>query len=281
MHTNSLIFLKLGGSLITDKATAHTARPETLARLAGEIAEALAAEPGLRLVLGHGSGSFGHVPAKKYATRQGVHTPEQWRGFVEVWQEARSLNQIVMAALQAAGLEAVAFPPSAAVTARDGRVAAWDLGPLEAALAHGLLPVVYGDVVFDTLRGGTILSTEDLFEHLAPRLRPGRLLLAGLEAGVWADYPACTRLLREVTPGSLEGIAAGLGGAQAADVTGGMESKVRQALALVQAVEGLEGLIFSGEEAGNVRRALIGESADEVRPGGEEAGERGTRVWRG
>ena len=31
------------------------------------------------------------------------------------------------------------------------------------------------------LRGGTILSTEDLLAHLARQLRPGRILLAGLE----------------------------------------------------------------------------------------------------
>lgn len=55
------------------------------------------------------------------------------------------------------------------------------------ALANGILPVVYGDVVFDEVRGGTILSTEDLFQHLAHQLHPERVLLAGLEAGVWAD----------------------------------------------------------------------------------------------
>ncbi|HNT23507.1 MAG TPA: isopentenyl phosphate kinase [Anaerolineales bacterium] len=253
-----LVFLKLGGSLITDKSMPHTARPETLARLAGEIAAAWAVRPGLRLVIGHGSGSFGHVPAKRHGTRQGVSTPEQWRGFAEVWQEAHSLNQVVMAALQAAGLPAVAFAPSAAVLACAGQVESWDLRPLQSALEHGLLPVVYGDVVFDTARGGTILSTEDLFEHLALRLRPERLLLAGLEPGVWADYPACTRLLATLTPTTLDEIAAGLGGSHAADVTGGMASKVRQSLALVQAIPGLDVLIFSGEQPGSVQGALEG-----------------------
>ncbi len=253
-----LIFLKLGGSLITDKAVPHTVRPKTLARLAGEIAAAWAVEPGLRLVLGHGSGSFGHVPAKRYNTRQGVSTPQQWRGFAEVWQEAHRLNQVVMAALHAVGLPAVAFPPSAVVLACDGKVEAWDLRPLQGALEHGLLPVVYGDAVFDTARGGTILSTEDLFDHLALHLHPRRLLLAGLEPGVWADYPACTRLLADITPANLEEIAAGLGGSHAADVTGGMASKVRQSLALVQANPGLDVHIFSGEQPGNVQGALEG-----------------------
>jgi isopentenyl phosphate kinase len=253
------VLLKLGGSLITDKARPHTPRPETLKRLADEIAAALAAQPGLRLVLGHGSGSFGHVAGARHGTRQGVHTPEQWRGFAEVWREARALNQIVMEALAAAGLPAVAFPPSAAVTAHDGKVSAWDTAPLEAALGHGLLPVVHGDVVFDATRGGTILSTEDLFDYLAPRLHPQRILLAGLEPGVWADFPACTRLMEQLTPTSLGQVAAGLSGALTADVTGGMQSKVQQALGWVQATPGLQALIFSGEQPGNVQGALLGE----------------------
>ncbi len=134
----NLVFLKLGGSLITDKQSASTARLDVLERLAGEIKAALGAEPDIRLVLGHGSGSFGHVPAKKYGTRQGVSTPEQWLGFAEVWEEARALNQIVIETLLAAGLPVIAFPPSAAVLAQDGKVLEWPLRPMLAALDAGL-----------------------------------------------------------------------------------------------------------------------------------------------
>jgi len=84
----SLQFLKLGGSLITEKDRPHTARLQVIRRLASEIARARRDDPALRLVLGHGSGSFGHVPAQKYGTRGGVRTPEEWGGFVQVWREA-------------------------------------------------------------------------------------------------------------------------------------------------------------------------------------------------
>ena len=167
----SLQFLKLGGSLITDKQHAHTTRLEVLKRLAGEIAAAFDRDPGLRLLLGHGSGSFGHVPAKEFATRQGVQGEREWHGFTEVWYQASELNRLVIHALHAEGLPAMAFPPSAMVIAQEAKVLSWDLSPLHSALQAGLLPVVYGDVVFDTRRGGTILSTEDLFDHLA---RDGR-----------------------------------------------------------------------------------------------------------
>lgn len=254
-------FIKLGGSLITDKHRAHTSRLEVIKRLAKEIARPLAQERGIRLVLGNGAGSYGHVPARKYGTRQGVQSSEEWHGFAEVWREAADLNRLVIDALQDAGLPAMGFHPSTAVMARDGKVASWDLAPLLAALQAGLLPVVHGDVIFDQVRGGTILSTEDLFEYLALHIHPRRILLAGLEEGVWEDYPNCTKLVTEITPQNIDVILPALGGSSATDVTGGMASKVLQSMNLIQQIPGLEVVIFSGETPGSVERVLRGGQA--------------------
>jgi isopentenyl phosphate kinase len=255
-----LQFLKLGGSLITDKTAPSTARPEVLARIAEDIATARAEKPELRLLLGHGSGSFGHVAGKKYGTREGVDSPEGWLGFAEVWYQASALNRLVVENLHAAGLPAVSFPASAGALAEDGRVASWNIAPIQKAIDKGLLPVVYGDVVFDSLREGTILSTEDLFIHLAAQLEPACILLAGIEEGVWADYPACTQLAESLTPHNLLEVAPALAGSMATDVTGGMETKVRQMLSLVENIPGLEVLIFSGQHPQSVKKALLGDS---------------------
>jgi isopentenyl phosphate kinase len=254
----SLQLLKLGGSLITVKTQPRTPRLDVLRRLAKEIAVIRRQNPGMRLIIGHGAGSFGHVSAKKYGTRQGVHTPEEWLGFAEVWWDASALNRLVMEALREAGLPAIALPPSASVIAWEGQVERWDLAPLQAALQAGLLPVVFGDVIFDADWGGTILSTEDLFAHLARQLRPIRLLLAGIEMGVWADYPINSQLINEITPQNLSEVAPALGGSAATDVTGGMASKVQEMLNLVQEIPGLEVLIFSGERPGQVQEAVCG-----------------------
>jgi isopentenyl phosphate kinase len=255
-----LVFLKLGGSLITDKTRPYTPRLETLASLAEQIAAALQEKADLRLVLGHGSGSFGHQAASQFGTRRGVSGPEAWRGFAQVWYQASALNRLVVESLRRAGLPAVTFSPASSITARDGKVIIWDISPLQTALRRGLLPVVHGDVAFDKVRGGTILSTEDLFEHLAHELRPSRILLAGLEAGVWENFPQRGKLLPEIRPGDFAQQVSGLGGAEGADVTGGMRAKVAQMLSLVEQVPGLEVLIFSGEEPENIRKALLGEN---------------------
>jgi isopentenyl phosphate kinase len=253
-----LAFLKLGGSLITDKTQPYTPRLEKLDALAVEIATALKENPDLGLVLGHGSGSFGHTAASLHNTRLGVSGPAAWHGFAETWFQASALDRLVVEALHRTGLPAVTFSPAASITAHDGKPFIWDTFPIRSALSNRLLPVIHGDVTFDDIRGGTILSTEDLFAHLALELHPQRILLAGLEAGVWADFPTRALLLSELTRADLSQQAHNLGEASGIDVTGGMRSKVTGMLALAEEIPGLEILVFSGEQPGNVHLALQG-----------------------
>src|SRR5678815_1011720 len=273
-----LVFLKLGGSLITDKTQPYTPLLDVMDDLALQIKTALQTHPNLRLVLGHGAGSFGHVPASEYKTRDGlppqptplthrqrdVSEDNYWKGFAEVWYQASALNRYVMKALHNVGVQAIALPPSASVIASNGQVSFWETTPIRMALAAGIVPVVFGDTVFDEVRGGTILSTEDLFMFLANALSPERILLAGLEAAVWADFPARTKMVEKLTPESFNEIKANVGKSAAADVTGGMESKVKQMLDAVTASPEMTVQIFSGVEPGNIVRALTGETLGTV-----------------
>jgi isopentenyl phosphate kinase len=196
----------------------------------------------------------------KYGTRQGVQSERDWAGFAEVWSEARALNQLVIEALQGVSLPVMAFPPSASILACDGQPIAWDVRLIQSALQQHLLPLVNGDVVFDTQRGGTILSTEDVFLYLARQLHPQRILLAGIEEGVWTDYPRRSQIAREITPGSYVQLAKGIEGSQSVDVTGGMLAKVHSMLELVQQDPGLEVWIFSGRKPDSIHQAVIGNS---------------------
>ncbi|MED5499114.1 MAG: hypothetical protein VX845_05490, partial [Candidatus Thermoplasmatota archaeon] len=57
-----VVVVKLGGGLITEKASMTTVHEERLNRLAREIAAA--ARQGVRVLVVHGAGSFGHLRAK-------------------------------------------------------------------------------------------------------------------------------------------------------------------------------------------------------------------------
>jgi isopentenyl phosphate kinase len=256
-----LLFLKLGGSLITDKSREQTVKPDVLARLSAEIAEAMAVRPGLRLVIGHGSGSFGHTEGKKYGTRQGVHTPEQWRGFADVAHVAAKLNRHVLDALRAAGVPALNCQPSASALARDTLVTSMALHPIQNALDHGLVPLVMGDVAVDAVRGGTIISTEDVFRYLTAQLKPSEILLAGIERGVLTHWPDGD-VIPLINSANIDSIRSVLRGSHTADVTGGMESKVLEMLAQAQSMPGLSIRIFSGVETGLVGKVLSGEATE-------------------
>ncbi len=253
-----LIFLKLGGSLITDKNIPHRVRLDVLERLAVEVSRALAEQPDILLLLGHGSGSFGHIPAKKHHTREGVNTVKQWRGFAEVWQEARALNTIVMEVLNKSKINALAFPPCAQVVTDSHKIVRWDTTQIATCLEKDILPVIYGDVVFDKSLGGTILSTEEQFEYLAAIFKPASILLAGIESGVWMDFPKRNELLDSITPHNLPVVEPMLESSESPDVTGGMRSKVHSMMNLVFNRHCQQVLIFSGLAEGNVYQALIG-----------------------
>jgi isopentenyl phosphate kinase len=258
MKKPELIFLKLGGSLITDKSKLHTVRLQVLQRLTKEIAQAVNANPDLKVILGHGSGSFGHVPAKKHHTVEGLFTPEDKAGFLEVQREAHELHDIFMRESSAAGLRVLSFPPSACVVSQDRRILKWDIEAIRKALQLGMIPVVYGDATLDTKLNGTILSTEVLFSYLGEKLRPARILLAGVDEGVYSDYPNNVQLIPVMTPDSFTRIGNRVTSSQHTDVTGGMESKVKIMIDMVKAHPKLLVSIFNGQIKDNVFKGICG-----------------------
>jgi len=248
---SELLFVKLGGSLITDKARPYTARQEVLNRLCRELRTARACRS-ISMVLGHGAGSFAHVSAARHRTHQGLDGPGGWRGFCEVHHDAQRLDAMVREALLRAGELAVTLQPSAACVLRGGRVVRYDVEPIRRLLVGGVIPMVYGDACVDEGLGFSIASTEELMRHLARELRPARVILVGKVDGVFDQHGA---VIPEITPATLPEVEGALRASDGvADVTGGMLQKVRLALELGAPTEIINGLV-----PGLLSRALEGE----------------------
>jgi isopentenyl phosphate kinase len=252
------IFVKFGGSVITDKTRPETPRLDVITRLAGEVRQALEARPDLSLLLSHGSGSFGHWVGLHYGTRDGVQGREAWVGYAQVAATAARLNRLVVDAFLLAGVPVLAVPPSASARCRNGVLIGLDILPVRRALDEKLVPLVNGDVALDETRGGTIVSTEQVLGYLAGHLRPERILLLGEAAGVYRT-PDGTEpdVIPHITPDNVKSLAASLGASRGIDVTGGMAGKVREMLNLVQDHPGLQVHILSGQEPGLLTRALL------------------------
>jgi isopentenyl phosphate kinase len=261
-----LVLLKLGGSLITEKGSPQTARREVIRRVAGEIREALDEVPDLRLVLGHGSGSFGHPTASRYGIQEGLAGKDDWWGYAETAVIASRLNRLVTDALLAQRVPALPLQPSASARCRDGELVHLETAPLEEALERKLVPVVYGDVSFDAVRGSAIISTEQIFAYLGFHLRPARVILAGRVEGVYTADPlqdTGTRLVKEISVSRLPEVERMLAGSPDTDVTGGMLSKVQTMSQLIEAQPTLKVRIISGEREGLIKKALTQSEIDE------------------
>ncbi len=255
---NELIFLKLGGSLITDKSREATAREGVIRRAAREIKEALEARPDLRLLVGHGSGSFGHFAAQRYDLLE--EGPPNWRGYAKTGAAAARLNRLVTDVFLAEGVPVVSIQPSASARCWDGELVSMEAKPIELMLHHGLVPLVYGDVALDEVRGCTITSTEQIFVYLAHHLEPARIVLAGQVEGVFTADPfrdESARLIPEISRQNLDQVELMLTGSHGVDVTGGMLTKVRIMYALVQERPELKVQLVSGQRPGLIRRALL------------------------
>jgi isopentenyl phosphate kinase len=244
--------------LITDKTRAETPHREVIARLANEVRQVRRARPDIRLVLGHGSGSFGHWHAKKYGTRDGVRGRDAWIGFARVAASAARLNGIVVDILLSSGVPVLGVRPSASARCRDGMLLELNTALIHRALEEGLVPLVHGDVALDEVRGGTIISTEEILVFLADEMGPSRILLVGGTPGVLsgAVSDGGGGVVPLITPGTIEAVAYSLGESHAPDVTGGMMSKVQQMLDLVRRRPDLVVHILSGHEPGLLVRAL-------------------------
>jgi isopentenyl phosphate kinase len=260
---SELVLLKLGGSVITDKTQPFTARLDVIERLATEINNALTDRgDDLRLIIGHGAGSFGHEVAAKYQTHKGAIAPNSWLGFAEVAAAAAELNHIVMKILRRAGVPAIKFQPSASTRTRGEQLMYLETFPLKEALKHGLVPVVYGDVSVDATQGMSIVSTEKLFDNLARELSPTRIVLSGQVEGVYDRDPftdAQAELIEDIDSGNWSEVEAKLGGSHGVDVTGGMFTKVRDMYRLTVAMPPMQAMIISAEEPGNVEKVLKGQ----------------------
>ncbi len=263
----SVIVLKIGGSVLTDKNEPSTPRPEQIERIAGEIA-AGRSEP---LVLVHGAGSFGHHQAREYGLKAGLNG-RSIRGIVPTHNAVRALNDMIVGALYDRGVCAAPVHPLSTCLLKDGRIERMGVDVIRQMLADDLVPVLHGDVAVDAAKGIDVLSGDQLLGYLARALGAGRVGLGTNVDGVYAGIRAADagthtsgnakdfKIIRAITPSNLGEVKASLAGSGGVDVTGGMYGKVMELMELARA--GIPSRVFNAERPGNVARFLKGEGVE-------------------
>jgi len=250
-----LILIKLGGSLITDKNKPYTAKLRVISRLAKEIKKAL--NLGFKIIVSHGSGSFGHTLARKYGTADGIKRKKDIFGLCLVQQDAIAINRIVNKIFLANKIPCLSFVPSSFSFAKNKKLKAIFVEPVVEALRLEIVPLVFGDVIMDESRGCCIFSGEVTLDNLSFALQKRgfkieKVIQAGTTDGV---YDLKGKTVSKITLENFEEIKKALGGARATDVTGGMLHKVEESLKMAK--QGIKVWIINGLVKDNLYKAIV------------------------
>jgi isopentenyl phosphate kinase len=257
----SILVLKIGGSVLTDKNRPSTPKPEQIRRIAAEIKAGLSS----KLVLIHGAGSFGHHQAREFGLKSGLND-RSIRGIMPTHNAVRELNDMIVEALYENGVYAAPVHPLSACVLKDGRVEHMCLDVIDRMLAAGIVPVLHGDVVTDSVKGIDVLSGDQLVACLAKALGAEKVGIGTNVDGVYAGIRTNGgdakdfKIISAITPSNLNLIKASLSGSGGVDVTGGMYGKIMELMELTGS--GVVSCVFNAEKPGNVMRFLRGENVE-------------------
>ncbi|CAJ35360.1 isopentenyl phosphate kinase [Methanocella arvoryzae] len=244
----SVIVLKIGGSVLTDKNRSSTARVEHISRIAEEISQGLNS----RLVLIHGAGSFGHHQAKEFGLKAGLNETSI-RGMWPTHHAVKTLNGMIIDQLYNHGVYALPVHPLSVCVLRDGRIDHICTEPIIEMLARGIVPVLHGDVALDRTRGVDILSGDQIIAALAKSLNAKKV---GIGTNVDGVYAKDFKIIDDISPSNIDIVKEALSGSGGVDVTGGMYGKITELMDL--ATSGIPSLVFNAEKPGNVSEFLRG-----------------------
>jgi isopentenyl phosphate kinase len=245
----SLIILKIGGSVITEKGSISRARDAEINRISNEIA-AFRKDSDSQLILVHGAGSFGHPQAMKYKLNEGFDAEGAYLTHTSV----KILNSRVVESLNNSGVHALPVHPLSSCLLENGKLIDFQLGQIKVMLEKGIVPVLHGDVVMDRVKGVSVLSGDRIIPYLAIVLKATNIGAGSDVDGVLDEKGA---VIRKITPFNFLDMKKSIKGSGSTDVTGGMLGKVSELLEL--AGKGVDSRIFNASRKGVVSRFLYGE----------------------
>ncbi len=237
------VFIKIGGSCITDKTTVDSLREGRIRDIARSIAT-VTQDVNIELILGHGAGAYGHIKAQEFSARAGIHPVHGWSAFHRIRQDMIRMNLRFLELCAAEQLYPITVQPSAILMAREGSIVSIHSDIIRSLLRSGQIPLLHGDIVLDQTRGFTIASTEAILTALSQEIYFDRVVMISDVPGV---LDGDQRVIRRIGEDNYHEVIAHLGVAKGADVTGGMKSKVERLYSLVRLGKIRCAFIISGE----------------------------------
>jgi len=255
-----LAIIKIGGSLITNKAQPFTLNQKNLQVIVNEIALIKKNRPDLRLILINGNGSFGHNTAHQFGTHHGFEDERGRLGFCLLQKDTAQLNRILVNRLVESQIPAISFAPSNVFWAENQQYFYQNLHILENYLQRNFVPVLYGEAILDLKLNSTVISSDIILSLLAryfahhQQFKINKLINAGNYPGVLDDKQ---QIIPKINNHNFAEISKYFYKSQQIDISGEMETKVRELLKIAQLH--LQTIIIDGSKTGNLQKVLSNE----------------------
>jgi isopentenyl phosphate kinase len=229
MPKKKVLILKLGGSIVTLK---HLDRPAVRRIHIKKIATIIRKyyDPAQHtLILIHGAGSFGHVHAHNHDLSEGTRNhPEKMFRAVENQSLDAYLNSEITKIFIQAGLPVVGMPTRTLATNTNGKLSSLETQSIQNALQAGAIPLLHGDMIFDTAWGLSICSGDVLMAKLAQIFSAKNVFFASDVDGIFTRDPhqyTDATLIQKTTLGMIINGTIALNTSHNIDVTGGLSKK--------------------------------------------------------
>lgn len=248
-----MIIVKLGGSVITNKAKESSFRQKVMDNLAKEIKKA-----NKEIILVHGAGSFGHILAKQYNLNEGHLREDQLEGFSLTHAMVQKLNSLVLKSLHDSNIPAVSIPPHSILRLNNHKLAQMDYNIFEEYLNKRFTPVTFGDVVLDKKLVFSICSGDLLVMALAEHFKPEKVIFVIDEDGLYTSNPKINKNAEFISSTSVKELESLTTTADKhADVTKGMKGKIDTIKNITQ--HGIDTVLLNGNKLNRLYSVLVGE----------------------
>lgn len=266
MTAEDLIVLKLGGSMLTDKSTPYKIREDVIKSVAVEIKECIDLVLIKSLVIVHGVGSFGHPPVLKYNLHKGFRNKDQLISMSKTQLIVNEFRKTIATTFLEEGVPINLMHASSMVVGNKMVIADHAFTSLKGFLSLGMVPLIGGDMMYDTSMGFSVCSGDQLAVVLSRILHAKQLLLATDVPGVFDKDPKSgepAQLLKEININEIEQLLSKTNETIKTDASGKMRGKLLSLVSIKHQIqEGLAVAILSMNRKGVLKNYLKGEESE-------------------
>lgn len=250
----NIIILKLGGGLLTDKNKPFSLREDVIESTIQQIIDS-----GKKIILIHGGGSFGHPLAKKYDISNGLNISieNQVLGLAETHRAMNKFNSVIVNKFIEKNSPALSIQASSIFVRKSNINVLYSIQPIEMCLNLDMIPILYGDIIFDTQNSFSILSGDDIALEICRNLNEynvSKVIYAMETDGIWIENEEKGKILcKKVRSVDLESLdLANL--EEKIDVTGGIRGKINIIKRLCEC--NVQVQLINGLKNNNILKAL-------------------------